>query len=196
MLDINVRKKLYIVGIIVLIYVISMSIGYALFKESLTISGVASTVEYYEGDKLPVAAIIRDTANNRYYTADGTKSFIDFDSETWQEDTYQLNFQKKIGLVYGTKTITYVVSFTNPTTTSFTNGTINTEIEENYMSSLKEVSGSLSKTEVAPGETVDVMFMIKFNFLSELGEHQAKATVTYTYQNKPRYFYFIINYSH
>jgi hypothetical protein len=194
MLDIKVRKKLFVIGVIVFTYVLILTVGYAFFNESLTINGVASTVDYYEGEKLPVAAVIRDTSNNRYYTANGTKPFVDFDSETWQDDTYQLNFEKKVGVVAGSRTITYVVTFTNPTTTSFSNGTINTEIIENYNSRLKSVSGSLSKTEVAPGESVDVMFTVEFNFLTELGEHIAKATISYTYQNKPRYFYFIIRY--
>lgn len=194
MIEINVRKKLYIIGIVLFVYIITLSVGYAFFSESLTINGVASTVDYYSGVNLPVQAIIRDTENNTYYTASDTKSFVDFDSETWQNDTYQLNFKKNFGIVIGSKTITYVVSFTNPTTTNYTNGEINTEIVENYNSRIEQVSGELSKTEVAPGETVDVMFTVDFDFLTELGEHIVKATVSYTYQNQPRYFYFIIRY--
>lgn len=194
MFDIKVRKKLFVISVIIFVYVLILTVGYAFFNESLTINGVASTVDYYEGEKLPVQAVIRDTSNNRYYTADATKSFVDFDSETWQDDTYQLNFEKKLGVVSGRKTINYVVTFINPTTTNFSNGMIKTEITENPFSRIKSVSGSLSKTEVAPGESVDVTFTVEFDFLSELYEHIVKATISYTYQNKPRYFYFIIRY--
>lgn len=191
-----VKNKLFIVTIIILIYILTISVGYAFFKDSLVISGVASTVDYYEGTKLPTQAVIRDTYYNRYYTADSTKSFVDFESESWEGDTYKLYFVKKIGITMGEKTINYTVTFTNPTTTSFSNGTVSTEIVKNPFSRIKGTSATLSNTTVAPGESVDVTFSVKFDFLSELYEHEVKATVTYMYQNKPRYFYFIINYSH
>ena len=97
-------------------------------------------------------------------------------------------------MVAGSKTITYVITFTNPTILTFTDGNITAEITKNYHSRLNSVKGELSKTEVIPGESVDVLFTIKFDFLTEFGENSAKATVSYMYQNKPRYLYFIINY--
>ncbi len=195
MLEVKNKKILFVTSCIIFIYLLFLSVGYAFFRESLTINGVASTVDYYSGENLPLTATIRDTSNNRYYTATETKDFIDFSSETWAEDTYQLNFKKRLGIIAEEKTISYVVTFTNPTTTNFTNGTISTEFVKNENSRLKSSSGSLSKLELAPGESVDVTFTITFNFLTELGEHIAKATISYTYQNKPRYFYFIVRYS-
>ena len=190
----NIKKRLFAIGCIVFTYILFMGIGYAFFSESLTINGVASTVDYYQGDKLPVEAIIRDTENNRYYTADAEKNHVVFDSESWQDDTYNLIMKKEVGVVIGEKTITYVVTFKNPTTTTFTNGTINAEITKNTNNHIKEVSGSLSKKEISPGEQVDVLFTIRSNFLTNYGEDSVKATITYTYQNKPRYFYFIVDY--
>ena len=61
-----VKNKLFVVTIIILIYILTISVGYAFFKDSLVISGVASTVDYYEGTKLPTQAVIRDTYYNRY----------------------------------------------------------------------------------------------------------------------------------
>lgn len=190
-----IKNKLFLVSIIIFVYVLSISIGYAFFKDSLVINGVASTVDYYEGTKLPVQAVIRDTYYNRYYTADGTKSYVDFKSEAWEGDTYRLIFEKKAGITMGEKTITYTVTLINPTTTSYSNGTISSEITKNPFSRIKGTSGSLSKTTVAPGESFDVSVTVKFDFLSELYEHEVIATITYTYQNKPRYFYFVVSYS-
>ncbi len=190
----NIKKRLFVIGLIIFIYILFMGVGYAFFSESLTINGVASTVDYYEGDKLPVEAVIRDTEQNRYYTADNEKNHVVFNSETWQDDTYTLKLKKEVGVVIGEKTITYVVTFKNPTTTTFTNGTINAEITKNTNNHIKEVSGSLSKTEINPGDQVDVSFTIRSNFLTTYGEDSVKATITYTYQNKPRYFYFIVDY--
>lgn len=194
MLELRNKKRLFAISCVIFIYILFLTVGYAFFSESLTIKGVASTVDYYAGENLPLTSIVRDTSNNRYYTADGTKNNIVFSSESWEGDTYQLNLEKKFGIVAGEKTITYIVTFTNPTTTKFTNGTISTEFVKNDSSRLKSSSGSLSKLELAPGESVDVMFTITFNFLTELGEHVAKSTISYTYQNKPRYFYFIVRY--
>ena len=59
------QKKNFLV-IPIFVFIIFLSTAYALFNDSLTINGVASTVEYYEGEKLPVSAVIRDSSNNRY----------------------------------------------------------------------------------------------------------------------------------
>lgn len=188
------KNKLYIINIFIFAYMLCLSVGYAFFSESLNINGVAKTVDFYSGENLPVTPIIRDTEYNRYYSYDGHKDYVDFESETWEGDTYTLVYQKKAGIVIGKKTINYTVSFTNPTALTYTNGTVSAEITENNNDRIKDVSASISKTEVAPGETVDVTLTVTFNFLTEIGNHEVKATVTYMYQNKPRYFYFIIFY--
>lgn len=189
------KNKMYIINIIAFVYIFSLSIGYAFFKDSLTISGVASTMDYYSGTSLPVTPIIRDTENNRYYTYDVSKNNVDFKSETWEGDTYKLTYGKKFGVVAGKRTVNYVVSFTNPTALKYTNGTVEgVEIKENYANAIKDATVSISKTEIGPGETVDITFTVTFNFLTELGKHDAVATISYMYQNKPRYFYFEIYY--
>lgn len=188
------KKNLYKISVAVFIYIFCLSIGYAFFSDSLTINGVASTVDYYSGTALPTTPIIRDTELNRYYTYDNHKDWVDFESESWEGDTYTLVYKKKAGIVIGEKTVNYTVSFTNPTAVTYTDGTIETEIIENNNGRIKEVSASLSKTEVAPGETVDVTFTVTFNFLTEIGQHKVKATATYMLQNKPRIFNFIIHY--
>lgn len=192
--DKNRKNKLYVVNIFIFVYMLCLSVGYAFFSKSLDINGVATTVDFYSGENLPVTPIIRDTEYNRYYTYDEHKDYVDFESETWEGDTYTLVYQKKAGIVIGEKTINYTVSFTNPTALTYTNGTVSAEITENNNDRIKDVSASISKTEVAPGETVDVTLTVTFNFLTEIGNHEVKATVTYMCQNKPKYFYFIIYY--
>ena len=188
------KNRLYVINILMFVYIFCLSVGYAFFSDSLTINGVASTVDYYSGESLPTTPIIRDTEYNRYYSYDVHKNWVDFESESWEGDTYTLVYKKHFGVAIGEKTVNYVVSFTNPTTLPYTDGTIETEIIENDSSRIKEISASLSKTEIAPGETVDVTFTVRFNFLTELGQHKVMATATYMLQNKPRKFYFIIHY--
>ena len=187
-------KKSFLITFILGIYVICLSVGYAFFSESLTINGVASTVDYYEGEKLPVTAILRDTTNNYYFTSDFDSGYlISYKSESWQDDTYVLNLDKTVLESLEGKTVTYTISFVNPTNLNYTNGVISTEVTGNA-SDISITDGLLSKTEVAPGEVVDVSFSIRIDEFSTF-DSSAKATITYTYQNKPRYLYFIVNYS-
>lgn len=189
------KNKMYIINIIAFVYILSLSIGYAFFQDSLTINGVASTMDYYSGTSLPVTPIIRDTENNRYYTYDVSKNYVDFKSETWEGDTYKLNYDKKVGVIIGKKTVNYVVSFTNPTALKYTNGTVEgVEIKENATNAIKEATASISKTEIEPGESVDVTFTITHNIYIASGVQEAVATISYMYQNKPRYFYFDVYY--
>lgn len=190
----NKKKKMYIINVIVFVYIFCLSIGYAFFSDSLTINGVASTVDYYSGENLPAAPIVRDPENNRYFTVDETKSNLDFMEERWEEDTYILKYNKKFGIVAGKKTMNYTISFTNPTALPYTDGTITTEIIENDNNYIKEISASISKTEVAPGETVDITFTVTSNFLADLGDQEVKATVTFMLQNEPKTINFIIFY--
>ena len=188
------KNRLYVINIIMFVYIFCLSVGYAFFSDSLTINGVASTVDYYSGENLPAAPIVRDPENNRYFTVDETKSKLDFMEERWEEDTYILKYNKKFGIVAGKKTMNYTISFTNPTALPYTNGTVTTEYIENQNNYIKEISASISKTEIAPGETVDITFTVKSNFLADLGDQEVKATVTYMLQGEPKTINFVIFY--
>ncbi len=193
--DAKIKKnRLYVINIIMFVYIFCLSVGYAFFSDSLTINGVASTVDYYSGENLPAAPIVRDPENNRYFTVDETKSNLDFMEERWEEDTYILKYNKKFGIVAGKKTMNYTISFTNPTALPYTNGTVTTEYIENDNNYIKEISASISKTELKPGETVDITFTVTFNFLADLGDQEVKATVTYMLQNEPKTINFVIFY--
>lgn len=186
-------KKTYVITMILFIYILSLSIGYAFFSESLTINGVASTVDYYEGTKLPVTSVVRNTSNNYYFTSDFSSDYlISFQSEAWQDDTYTLNIDKTLLASLEGQMITYTISFINPTVLNYTNGVISTEVIGDS-SDIVLTEGTLSATEVEPSGTVDVSFGIKVDSFNS-SDSSAKATIIYTYQNKTRYLYFIVNY--
>lgn len=186
-------KVLAIVNIVLVVYIFTMSVGYALFNESLTINGVATTVDYYSGDNLPVESIVRNTDNNYYFTSDFNSGYlVSVEGETWQDDTYTLNIDKSMLASLEGQEITYTISFTNPTVLNYTNGVITTEVIGDN-SDISLTSGTLSSEEVVSDGTVDVSFKIKVDTFNE-NDSKAKATIAYTYQNKPRYLYFVINY--
>lgn len=191
----KVSQKMNFLVIPILVFIIFLSTAYALFNDSLTINGVASTVEYYEGGKLPVSAVVRDSTNNRYYSQDTTKNGLSFFSESWQDDTYSLNMKKGFLISGGDYTINYTITFSNNTETTFSSGEVATEIISNTGSMLKDASTTISKREVKPGESVDVTMTFHVNITWRHYIEEAKATISYDVQGKRRYMYFIVKYT-
>lgn len=186
-------KVLGIVNIVLIVYIMTLSVGYAFFSEALTIDGVASTVDFYSGNSLPVSAVLRNSANNVYFTSDIDLLPLNaYKSEEWQGDTYTLNIDKSVLTDYVGKDIIYTISFDNPTVLDYTNGKIKTEIVgEN--SDIVEASAELSSLVVSPNGVVDTSVTIRTKeFTNE--KTSVKVTISYTFQNKEKYLYLIINY--
>lgn len=190
----KVTNRLYVISILIAFLVLSLSVGYAFFKDTLTINGVASTVDYYNGNMLPTNPIMLVPSENRYHEYDTTRSKLTWRKDYWVGDTFITIWNKGSGIVASRKTITYTVSFTNPTELPYTNGQISTEIINNDLGYIKSATGSLSKTTVNPGESVEVKLTIISNFLSRLEDQDIKATISYELQGEKRYFYFIVKY--
>ena len=190
------RKNLFGFNIIVMIYILSLATGYALFGGSLFVNGTASTVEYYDGVKLPTEPVRLDSVNNTYYI--GTElTGIPFSSEEWVDDTYTLNFQKSGDMVPNLKKeqqTSYTVSFTNPTVLSYTDNNIEIEILDDTENEIVSANSIVSKLVVNKGETVDVTFNINTKFTSVNTNNSVKAKISYMLQGSRRYFYFIVNY--
>ena len=186
------KNYLYVVTIVIAIFIFTISIGYAFFRESLTVNGVASTVDYYSGTMLPTEPIVLDTEYNHYTTESIHKDFLDWNSETWVGDTLEVHYKKKFGIIIGTKTITYTASFINPTMLDYTNGNISVVISKNNSGGVKEASGKISSSTIKPGEAATIEVTIKHNFITKYNSDSVTATITYDLQGKTRYFYFII----
>ena len=188
------NKKLKIISAIVAIFICLISVGYAFFNDSLTINGVASTVDYYSGTMLPTNPIMLKPNDNLYSTYDTPRSKLSLREEHWVGDTFIAIWNKGAGITISRKTITYTVSFSNPTELAYTNGKVTTKIENNDLGYIKSASASVSKTSLNPGEAVEVKLTITSNFLSILEDQDITATISYELQGETRYFYFIIKY--
>lgn len=191
----KIDSKLKFIVVPIMVFIIFLSTAYAFFNDSLTINGVASTVDYYEGEKLPVSSVIRDSSNNRYYTQDIAQKGLNFSSESWQDDTYSLNMKKAFATSGGEYTINYTITFTNDTETTFTQGEVKTEITSNTGSMLKDANATISKTEVKPGESVDITMAFHVDISWRYYTEEAKATISYNVQGKVRNMYFIVKYT-
>ena len=188
------NKKLKIMSFIVAIFICFTSVGYAFFKDSLSINGVASTVDYYSGAMLPTNPIMLKPEDNLYSTYDTPRSKLSLRSEHWVGDSFIAIWNKGAGIYYLKKTITYTVSFSNPTELSYTNGEVSTRMENNKYGYVKSASATISKTELKPGEAVEVKLAITSIFPSRWEDQNVIATVSYDLQGEKRYFYFIIKY--
>lgn len=189
----SVSKKIKIINIILILYIFMLATGYAYFNESLTVNGVANTVEIYEGNTLPINLLVLDTANNRHYLENGSKNKLEFKREIIDGDSYTVFYKKAIGMIAGKVTSTYTVAFTNPTALDFTDGKIETwEVQDDISSSLENLSGSISKMVVKPGETVEVSMTVTHTFSIITNRHKIGAHVTFMLQNKERNFYFFV----
>lgn len=188
------NKKLKIISTIVAIFICLISVGYAFFNDSLTINGVASTVDYYSGTMLPTNPIMLKPNDNLYSTYDTPRSKLSLRVEHWVGDTFIAVWNKGAGIVYSKKTITYTVSFSNPTELPYTNGQVSTRIENNKYGYVRSADATISKTELKPGEAVEINLAITSTFPSRWEDQDVIATVSYELQGETRYFYFIIKY--
>ena len=186
------NKKLKIISAIVAIFICLISVGYAFFNDSLTINGVASTVDYYSGTMLPTNPIMLKPNDNLYSTYDTPRSKLSLRVEHWVGDTFIAIWNKGAGIVYSKKTITYTVSFSNPTELPYTNGQVSTRIENNKYGYVRSADATISKTELKPGEAVEINLAITSTFPSRWEDQDVIATVSYELQGETRYFYFII----
>lgn len=188
------KKILKIVSVVVAIFICLVSVGYAFFNDSLTINGVASTVDYYSGTMLPTNPIMLKPEENLYSTYDTPRSKLSLRKEHWIGDTFIAIWNKEAGILYSKKTITYTVSFSNPTELPYTNGQVSTKIENNLFGYIRNASATISKTTLEPGEAVEVKLSITSIFPSRLQDQDVTATVSYELQGETRYFYFVIKY--
>ena len=213
------RKRLYIVTIVLLIYVLSLSIGYAFFSETLEIDGVASTIEYYDGTKLPHTPVTLDTNRNLHYTSNYDEGYTyatnswkfiygysnALVSENWNDDTYIVTFDKGMLGAFQGKTITYNVAFTNPTVLTYTDGTATTTdgsvlSASNVVSGTSDfssVSASIDKTSLDPNEQVTLTLTTTIGTIDFTKDSIVKVDVAYKIyptDNGTRHFYFILKY--
>ena len=188
--------KSYFLIVGLFLYVLSLSIGFAYFTESLKINGVASTVDYYSSNMLPTDPIIQDAVNNRYSIESASVPGIDFVDEYWIGDTCYVKYLKRPNLTStGAKQITYTVTFSNPTAVEYTDLIANNQMIENSNGAITRKETIVDKTIVAPGEVVTVQFTVYFNFQNALKANSTKANVSYMVQGTRKYFYLVIDYA-
>ena len=190
------KKINFVFIMLIAIFIVILSIGYAFFSDSLSINGVATTVDFYSGDALPTEPIKFDPWNDRYHTRSEGVANVNFESESWNGDTFTLIYDKKAGVTCAQiHNVRYTISFSNPTELEYTNGTISAETVQNGMNYIGTPRASMNKTSLKPGEAIEIYIDLTFSFCAALGTQEVKATVSFDLQGKTRYFYFVLRYT-
>jgi hypothetical protein len=217
------RRKLYIVTIICIVFIMSLGTGYAMFQESLTISGVASTVDYYAGTRLPHTPIILDTLRNKYFTSNyddgysysGNTQLKTFGyqnaitSEVWGDDTYTLVLDKSMIGAFQNKNITYTISFSNPTSIEYTSGTATitygnaisngvVSVAPNTSTDISSATCTLSETSLDYQDTTTITISTTLGTIDFTQDSIFKCQVSYKLYDMQtggfRYFNFVVRY--
>lgn len=172
--------------IVLILYVFTLTSGYALFSSSLLIGGIVSTAPYYDSDILPIEITLADPTNNRHFIEVNHKNKIDFKEERISEGDYQIVYQKKLWLTLTTGTLTYKVIFKNNTNLPMTKGRVDSLILQQAYNGIRGVNASLSKTMLAPGEECEITMNVDINFENEAVEHVVGFDIYYTLQGRER----------
>lgn len=189
----NQKHLRKVITIIFILYLCTFATSYAIFSETLSVRGVARTLDYVAGDDLKVDVVKLDSTNNRYSTDSYNFITISYDREELNNNVFDLYYSISL-FTTSNKTVTYTIQLTNNTNYTFTNGAIATEITSNYNNGIVATNGTIDKTILNPGETVNVDFVIQTKFPFNSSTMSAGATISYTMLGKTRYYYFNVIY--
>ena len=190
-----------IIYAVIISYIMVLSVGYALFSDSLTIKGVASTVDYYSATMLPVSTVAiladEDDEITTYHDTENLPNWLSFDSEKWEEGTYEINYVKNSNISTAsseTTEMTISFSFTNPTVLDYTEGKTIVEILENESNIISDATAELSSDIIKSGEGVVVTLKVKIKPVQGNTNEQIKTTISYVFQGKLRTLFVVLNY--
>ena len=162
---------------------LSLSIGYSLFFESLTINGSATLAEVIT-NKLEVQLI---QTGGRYVTgsfpANATYTNEQFDLS----NNLTINLRRSNTTGKGEASV-YYVDFRNSYGDNLTLGAVQTT---NATGRINSSSSSLNKTALIPNETARLT--VNLNHSNNGGAVAVNNVVRYTYKGVVKYFYFTIN---
>lgn len=190
-----------IIYTVIISYIMVLSVGYALYNDSLTIKGVASTLDYYSATMLPVSAnpVLAEEEGEltTYHSVKNLPEWLTFENETWEEDTYEINYVKNARLssaANDTSEMEITFSFVNPTTLNYTEGKTIVEILNNDNKLIEEATAELSNKVVKSGEGVVVIIKVKLKPIQGDKSEQVKTTISYVFQGKLRTLFVVLNY--
>lgn len=193
------EKKNYAKFIIpvVFIYILVMSVGYAIYEDTLTIHGVANTLDYNSSTMLPVEPVMLDPQHNIYHLVTNNVAHTELLKEEWIGDTLYISYKKLEGISMAEKQIVkFFVSFTNPSAVTYTDGQLSREKTGAGNNETDEFVWRLEEFDdtIEPGATTTVRMdlYVKFNNLDL--KHQWKVDLSYNVQGVTKHLYIIIDY--
>jgi hypothetical protein len=176
------ENKTYYV-IVIAILIVSLSVGYSLFSETLSISGTASTGEYVD-DKL---AVTITQSGGRYVTATYGQN-VTFGSETYDGENNLTIYLNRANTRTQLRNTTLTINFRNPYANSLTAGSASSVIVSGA-GNFGTATATVGNTTVASNGTSFLRLALSMR-TSVAGPIQVDATYQYTYLGTIKYFYF------
>jgi hypothetical protein len=176
------NKAYYVV--IATIMVVSLSVGYSIFSETISINGTAHSNEYVT-DKLEVGLILQGSV---YVSATFSNANLTLNGESYDGvNNISKNFTRK-----NTKTTlittSYSINFRNTYGNNLTSGSVSYQIVSGDVTA---VSPSITSASLIPNATATLN--VSMTHRNSGGTVQVVNTMQYTYLGIVKYFYFTIN---
>lgn len=164
------------------IITLSLSLGYSLFFESLTINGSATLAEIIT-NKLEFQLI---QTGGRYVTGSFPNNAT-YNRESFDGSNNLTIYFTRNNTQGATRNGTYTINFRNIYSDNLTLGSVTTNVVSGRVTAS---SASLTKTALVPNETGAMT--VNMTHGNNSGTVQLNSTIQYTYKGVIKYFYFTI----
>lgn len=191
------RKKHKKLIIILIIYIFTITTGYALFNGSLNIGGNVSTAPYYDSPYIPLT--ILPTGDGRYHSFNTVncgfgclQGGLNFYNEEIYSGMMYLRYKKAATMIAGRRQVRYYITIKNNTVVPFKNGTITWD-KANTGDGINNIVPTISKTTINPGEECVIDILSDTNF-GTISSQEAPVILSYEVQGKPKTYTIMIGY--
>jgi len=183
------RKLLFNTIIFMLVFTISITIGYSIFSNTLEIRGTAKSKQYISGDKLLVDTLKLDTVNNRY-TISTLPQKVVFEDETLNRNNLSLNYAAtgtKQGLSNGL--ITFKIR--NLYSIIISDGKINTSVQGSS-NNIRDVNASIDKTTLNTNEVMTCSISYRHNTFKMTTDNVISVIISYNVNGNIQNYFFTL----
>lgn len=181
------KTKMSYYIIVTAIFVLSLSVGYALFSETVNINGTVNVANYISPNLVPQLTL----SGGRYVTATYGNN-VQFASESYDgKNNLTLNLTRRSTATQLRTTTLNINTLRNVYPLSLTAGTVSYQIVSGS-GNFGTVTPSVGVTTIAANGTTYFRLVLSMR-TSVAGPIQVLATYRYTYNGVLKYFYFTVN---
>lgn len=181
--------------LILAVYILTLTTGYALFEGTLNVTGKVSTAPYYSSPNIPLEILPSPTDANLHHRREIIPcstcytSGLSFYNEELGASAFYIRYKKNWNMLPGLRIDDFYVTIKNTSAVPFTNGRIEAAARQGDYNSL---SAEISTTTLNPGEECVVKMHIDNNYMATTTEQEAGFYLYYDVQKSTKRYDFII----